>query len=574
MGVAGYPDSEGRRLFLASAGAGLSFRHDLPIESIIKKFSHRFFPGNLETPSLSHLPMRIAFHKTLLAAVLAGAGFAAGAQGDRVNLPDMGGSADSIFAPGEEERYAAEFERYLRAQNLLVEDPLIDSYFADMGYKLASRSNRAGRPFRFLVIRANDINAFASPGGLIGMNAGLILAADSENEVAGVFAHEIAHVTQNHLARGYENQQQVSLPIMLASLGLALAAGMAGAGGDAVSAAAMIGQGLATQSMINYTRQMESEADRVGINLLSRAGYDPEGMADFFTKLTRLSRAYGQGPPEYLRTHPLSTTRTAEARNRLERLPSSRHEESLEFHLMQARLRVMMESRPERAIEYFRTRIESDEGPFDEAHRYGLALAQIRGGRLDRDGSGAPGANANQAELRILGTEALMSARETIDELLSNKPEFPLYQQLQAEWHLAGGEIDQALDVLGRLYHNFEGNQAIAMQYSDALLYKDDPERAERAVSVLRRTMRERAPNAMLYEHLAKALDRTGESVASAEAVAEAYYLRDNLPGAIDQLRRLQRRDDLSYYQRARVSARLSEWQVEMVEWERRRRVR
>lgn len=518
--------------------------------------------------------MRIAFRNTLLAAVLAGAGFTAGAQSDRVNLPDMGGSAGRVFAPGEEERYAAEFERYLRANNLLVEDPLVDSYFADMAYKLASRSDRAGRPFRFLVIRSRDINAFASPGGLIGMNAGLILTADSESEVAGVYAHEIAHVTQDHLARGYENMQQVSLPIMLASLGLALAAGLAGAGGDAVMAAATVGEGLAAQSHINYTRQMEAEADRVGINLLSRAGYDPQGMADFFSQLTRISRAYGQGPPEYLRSHPLSTNRTAEARSRLERLPASRHEESLDFHLMQARLRVLMEPRPERAIEHFRTRIENDQGPFAEAHRYGLALAQIRGGRLDRDESGVTGTNSNQAELRILGTEALTSARQTIDELLSSNPEFPLYQQLQAEWYVADGEVGQALEVLDGLYHNFEGNQAIAMQYSDVLLYENNPERAERAVSILRRTMREHPPNATLYEHLAKALDRTGESVAAGEAVAEAYYLRDNLPGAIDQLRRLQRREDLSYYQRARVSARLSEWQAEMTDWDQRRRVR
>lgn len=508
----------------------------------------------------------------LLALGLAVACFTAGAQGDRVNLPDMGGSASGIFAPGEEARYAAEFERYLRSQNLLIEDPLVDSYFSDMGYKLASRSDRAGRPFRFLVIRSPQINAFAAPGGLIGMNAGLILAAESESEVAGVYAHEIAHVTQNHIARGQENIQQVSLPILLASLGLAIAAGMAGAGGDAVMAATTIGEGLAVQSMINYTRQMEAEADRVGIGLLSRAGYDPEGMSNFFSKLTRISRAYGQGPPEYLRTHPLSTTRTAEAKTRIERLPPSRHEESLEFHLMQARLRVLMEPRPEKAIEHFNTRIERGQGPYSEAHRYGLALAQIRGRRLDQEGRGGAGNQTNEAELRILGTDQMNNARRTIDGLLAEDPELPLFQQLQAEWHIAGGQIDQALDVLGRLYHDFEGSQAIAMQYSDALLHDNDTVHADRAVSVLRRTMRERPPNAQLYEQLAKALDRTGETVAAGEAVAEAYYLRDNLPGAVDQLRRLRQREDLNYYQRARITARLSEWEVEMGEWQRRRR--
>jgi beta-barrel assembly-enhancing protease len=260
--------------------------------------------------------MKNAFKKLAMGLIIALFGGAVAAQ--QVLLPDLGGTSTRVLPAELERTFARDFERYMRAHNLLIEDPMIRDYFEDMGFRLVSYSSRPESSFHFFVLRDPSINAFASVAGVIGLNSGLILLAHDESEVAGVVAHEIAHVTQDHLARGLENQQQVSFPMLLATLGLAIAATAAGAGGDATQAVLMSGMGLAQQFQINHTRQAEAEADRVGISLLSRAGYDPHGMTRFFERLNVQGRAMGQGPPEYLRTHPLTVNRIAEARSRAE----------------------------------------------------------------------------------------------------------------------------------------------------------------------------------------------------------------------------------------------------------------
>ena len=245
-------------------------------------------------------------------------GLASVVHAERLDLPDMGASSDTILSKAEEEEYAKALVRQMRAYEVLVEDPMIAAYFEDMGYRLASNSDRPDKAFTFVVIGQDVVNAFAAPGGVIALYSGLILAADDESEVAGVLAHEIAHVTQQHLYRALENQQAMTIPIALAMLAIALAGG-----GDsqAITGALVSGQAAAAQSAINYTRQNEYEADRIGISTLSRAGYDPAGMPEFFEKMGRITRAMGEGPPEFLRTHPVTVSRIAEAENRVATMP-------------------------------------------------------------------------------------------------------------------------------------------------------------------------------------------------------------------------------------------------------------
>ncbi|TVQ36024.1 MAG: M48 family peptidase [Wenzhouxiangella sp.] len=481
--------------------------------------------------------LRFTLKIFLVAAIVMLCNVAAGQQ--RVMLPDMGGTSTRVLSAEQEQTFARDFERYMRAHNLLVEDPLIRDYFEDMGFRLVAHSDRPAADFHFFVLRDPGINAFASVAGVIGLNAGLILLAHDESEVAGVVAHEIAHVTQDHIARSVENQQQVSLPTMLATIGIAIAAGLAGAGGDASQAVLMSGMGLAQQLQINHTRQAEAEADRVGISLLARAGFDPHGMTRFFERLNMHSRTMGSGPPEYLRTHPLTVNRIAEARDRAEAFADRPRTEDQAFHFIQSRLRVFMSQNNDHSVQWFRTRLDRDERPAD-AMRYGLVLALIQAKRLD------------EAE-----TEMAL--------LLDEQHQRQVFRLLLAELRLAQGRHSEAVEILAEQYRHFPGNRKVSVQYVETLMHTRDVEHARRAMAVLRPYLRNHPNDLRMTELMARAANLAGEPVRAAEAVADSYVLRGGVNEAIDQLERVSERDDLDYYQRARISARLSELRTEQV---------
>lgn len=474
--------------------------------------------------------------KTLLTLLIVAAATTAGAV-DSVRLPDLGGTSTEVLSPEETESFPREFEQYMRANELLIEDPLIREYFSDMGYRLVSYSDNASESFHFFVLREPNINAFAAPAGVIALHSGLILTARDANEVAGVVAHEIAHVTQDHLARGMENSQQVSLPAMLATLGLAIAAGAAGADNEATQAILMGGMSLAQQFQISHTRQAEAEADRIGIALLARGGYEPQGMTRFFERLNRISRAMGEGPPEYLRTHPLTINRIAEARTRAEQLKARDTRDLTDFHFVQARLRAITTDATE-AEDWFRARIDRESERPEAAMRYGLAMTLLDDRRLE-------------------------AAREEVDWLLDSDPDRQLFQLLHAELLVAEGHLDRSLDILEGLYLQYPGNRLVTNQYARMLMHERDVQRAARASEILRSYLREYPDDVQMTELYARASDRAGNEVRAAEALAESYYMRGGIQEAIVQLERISDREDLDYYQRSRISARLNQLRAE-----------
>jgi predicted Zn-dependent protease len=468
----------------------------------------------------------------LAAIVLAASSLSVAAQSP-VRLPDMGSTTTRVLSPEQEASFADDFERFLRANNLLIEDPMIRDYFKDMGFRIVSFSSRSNAPFSFFVINEPSINAFAAPAGVIGLHSGLILAAQSEAEVAGVVAHEIAHVTQDHLARAMEAQQATALPTMLATLALAVAAGAAG-NADASQAVLLSGMGLAQQFSINHTRQAEAEADRVGIGYLAAAGFDPQGMVAFFERLNAFSRAMGQGPPEYLRTHPLTVNRIAEARSRADGISVRDPRDGDTFHYVQARLRVIMSNRPDQAADWFQLRLNQGDRPAQAMH-YGLVLAMIRMRQFEQ-------------------------AREHLDTLLAAEPDRQLFRLLHAELLLAQGDSQNAVEILAELYQSFPGSVVVTAQYVDALMHESDPEFAARAATVARAHLRDHPSDLRMTELLARAADRSGDSVRALEALAESYFLRGGVSEAIVQLEKALERDDLDFYQRARINARLNDF--------------
>ncbi|MDW8479165.1 MAG: M48 family metalloprotease [Xanthomonadales bacterium] len=480
---------------------------------------------------------------------------AAHAQTPRLELPDMGSSAGSVLAPGEERRIREELRRELHRLGLVIEDPLVEEYLAGLGFRLVAASDAGSGEFLFLPLRLRSINAFAAPGGLIAAHAGLVLAAEREDELAAVLAHEVAHVTQRHILRRQESMQRVSLPILLGMLG-ALAAS-AGRTDDAAESAIVGGLALLEQQAINYTRQNEYEADRVGIQILARAGFDPLAMAGIFQRLARASRGPEQSVPEYLRTHPVTTTRIAEARTRAEAqvrpasgeplvtrplhpalptrgaaaLPPAAAADPLRFRLTRERLRVLTAARAEDALAYYRA-LRPEDRDADPARRYGEALAALASGRAAEAKALAHAllaADPGRLEFRLLAAEALArlgdpGARARLAELAADHPAHPAVLLAFAEHLLESGEREAALEAQGRL-----------------------------------RPLLQRSPAPRLYRVFARAAELAGDEIRAAEAHAEAAFLAGELEDALRILQQLARRDDLDRYQRARIDARIAD---------------
>ena len=473
-----------------------------------------------------------------LAVLTATISLASLAQTDTLDLPDMGASADTILSRAEEREYAKVLVMQMRAYEVLNEDPLVNAYFEDMGFRLASHSNRPDKDFTFVVLDQPVVNAFAAPGGVIALFSGLILAADDENEVAGVLAHEIAHITQQHLYRALENQQAMTIPIALGMLALIL---VGGGSGEAIQSAVMSGQAAAMQARIYFTRQNEYEADRIGISTLSRAGYDPAGMAEFFEKMGRITRSQGEGPPEYLRTHPVSVSRISEAENRAHNMPEPEPSDGRDFYLVQARLRAMTADSPDEALEWFKHRMERADTSQAESDAlfYGSAISLQQKSEYEE-------------------------ARKLLQSLIDRESHVA-YELQMASLDLDAGRDGKAIERLSGLYQNFPGNHSISLQYAQALLKGRNTEHAEKAGVVLRQQLLEHPDDPRLYELYAQSANIAGDSVRANEAMAESYYLRGSIHEAAMHLQSLSDNDDLDYYQRARITARINELRMELV---------
>jgi len=254
---------------------------------------------------------------------------------NELDLPDIGDSSGSAVSPEFERRLGKAFMRSVRQHAAIVDDPEVEGYIESIGYKLAANSDNNSLAFTFFVVDSPDINAFAAPGGVIGVNSGTILNSRSESELAGVLAHEIAHVIQRHMARQFERAGQFSLPSTAALLGAILLAVVSPQAGQAALA---VVTGVSIQSQINFTRTNEEEADNVGIQLLARSGYDPQGMPSFFERLQQKSQFYQGNAPEYLRTHPLTTSRIADSKARASRYKHVNYVNTANYELIRSKI--------------------------------------------------------------------------------------------------------------------------------------------------------------------------------------------------------------------------------------------
>ena len=313
------------------------------------------------------MKIRFSVFFAFLAALAQGA-FAQG-------LPDLGEVSQADLPPHLERRIGESIMRDIRLREpSYIDDVEVTTYLNTLGARLSAATPEAGRYFEFFAIRDATLNAFALPGGYIGVHSGLILAAQSESELAGVLAHEIAHVTQKHLARlmGKQNQAQITQWLAIAVAILA-----ARSSSDASQAAMVAGTAAGVQTMLNYSREFEHEADRIGIQTLEKAGFDVRGMAAFFERMQKFGRLYENNAPGYLRTHPLTTDRISDMENRTLNAHYRQVADSAEFQLVRAKLRAARGT-PQEAVADFEFQLRERKYLSEGAARYGLAAAQVR----------------------------------------------------------------------------------------------------------------------------------------------------------------------------------------------------
>ena len=470
--------------------------------------------------------MKSALHSTGLIVATALLALAAGLPAAEINLPDIGSPADAVLSKNEEARLGRAIMAQIRASGELVEDSQVTEYINEIGHRIAAQANAEGNhTFSFFVIDNPAINAFALPGGFIGVHTGLLQATRNEDELAGVMAHEVAHVTQRHIARAIHASQRQSILSTAIMLG-AILAGAAGAGGDAMQGAIAVAQGTAAQQQINFTRSNEYEADRVGISALAAAGFDPQGMASFFEVISGSMTPQEQRVPEFLRTHPVSSARIAEARGRARNYPPVHTADTTNYGIARARIIVNSMSTPEAAVAWY------EREPYEyqaDVERYGRAVAYLRAGRNSE-------------------------ANRIFEELANKEPKVIAYHIGLGDSQMALEDISSALSTFERARELFPRNMPLTIHYAEALLKIG---RAEQAHRMLLDLLNNVPPTPEQVRLIARAAIEAGEEAEAHYYMAEYRLMIGDLVGGVNFLRRALQVPDLGEIQRIRFEARI-----------------
>ncbi len=365
------------------------------------------------------------------------------------NLPDMGSGANAMISRADEYQVGRMMVHSLRKEGAVLEDPEVTEYINDLGRKLSSEAQEGAQQFQFFIVRDSSFNAEALPGGFIIVHSGLYLQTNSESELAAVLGHEIAHVTQRHLARAIQAQSRNSLPMMAAMLGAILLGAIGG--GDAAMGMISVAQGASMQQQINFGRQDESEADRIGMGYLAAAGFDPNAVASLWSSQLRSEGPDLSDIPDLLRSHPVDRVRIAEARARAAQLPKRKVVDTLGYAMMKERIRVITANTETDLRPYYRG--EMDRGNRTLANRYGLALAQIR--------SGEPAA-----------------AVKPLEQMIEEQPGLIVLHTALGQARMASGNKEAALKGYQRAIDLYPRNVPLAVHYAEALIEAGQAEKA------------------------------------------------------------------------------------------------
>ena len=442
------------------------------------------------------------------------------------DLPSLGDASSAIVSPQQEHQLGRAWLSLLRGQISQLDDPQLKDFVETSVYRLSETSQLQDRRLEFVLLNSPQINAFAAPGGIIGVNGGLFLYAQTEAEYASVMAHELAHLSQRHFARGLEAQQRMQLPVM-AGLLAGIVAAAAGAGDVGIAAIAST-QAAAMQEQRRFSRQNEQEADRIGLVNLEKAGFDPRAMPSMFERLMRQYR-YDRRPPEFLLTHPVSESRIADTRNRAEQFTGKGITDSVRYQLMRARVQLIYEETPGVAAKRFRNML--DDNPQLEAARYGLAIAQIKTGQLKE-------------------------ARESLQPLLTMAPNDVNYNLAQIELDMTANRLDDAEQRIKRLLSLFPNNYPINQANIDLLMKQRRIQDAERALDSM---LKSRSKDPDIWYQVAEVRGLAGNTVGLHQARGEFFALVGDYNQALEQLDFAKRRASNNFQLASRIDARQRE---------------
>ena len=447
----------------------------------------------------------------------------------KLDLPDLGDSGASELPVLTERRIGETVMREIRRDPAYLDDPEITEYLNGLAARLVEGAPPGARQdFELFAVKDTTINAFALPGGYIGVHTGLISASDNESEIASVLSHEMAHVTQRHIARQLGLQKQMQMPMMIATAAALL---FARSRPDLATGAAMAAQGAGIQTQLAFNRDFEREADRIGFQTLAGSGFDVRQMAVFFEKMQRYARVFDDGKtPSYLRTHPVTAERIADAEARAAALPYHQHADVIEYHLVRARVRAEAPD-PQDAVRMFADAVRDRRYVSEAGARYGLAVALLRA------------KDPKRAEAEVVRLRAAKVAS-------------PMVDTLEARVKAAQGDQAGALAVLKAARERYPQRRPVLYAMLDTLQTLNRP--AE-VLAALEEPVRLYPRDVNLQEARAKAYAAQGKRLLQHQAQAEVYVLRGSLPAAIEQLQLAQGSGDGNFYELSAVDARLKE---------------
>jgi predicted Zn-dependent protease len=444
------------------------------------------------------------------------------------DLPDMGSPAAAVLSQSDEYRLGAMVARQLRDQNALIEDPEVAEYLQTIGMRLASQSTEGGRGFQFFVIKDSSINAFAVPGGFVFLHEGLVLATATESELASVMAHEIAHVTQHHIARMIRAQGQQNIASTAAILA-AILLGAMGGGGQVIEGGIAAAQGLAAQQQINFTRENEMEADRVGIGYLAGAGYDAKAMGGFFETMSRHEGLAATYIPAMLIDHPVTSDRIAEARARAAQLPPRKSKDSQSYELIRERVRVLTATGDVDLAQVYAQKIARGNGSL--GNRYGQALALVDSNRADE-------------------------ASRILAQLVQQHEGLTLLHVALGQAQAKAGHLPEALATLEHAEELFPRNVPVTVRYAETLMAAGRPTDAH---NVLLDLFNNVPPTPDQIRLTALAASAAGDAGDAYFYMGEYQIAGGDLALAAQQLQMALAAPNISQIQRQRFQARLDE---------------
>lgn len=444
------------------------------------------------------------------------------------DLPELGDVASNELSLSAEKKIGTQIMHEIRwREPSYLDDSDVEAYLNQLGARLASVSNDPGMGFFFFPINDPSINAFAMPGGFIGVHTGLILSAQTESELAGVMAHEISHVTQRHIARQVFQSKQVGMASLLA-MGLALLA--ARSNGQLAGAAMATTQAGVISAQLAFSRDFEREADRLGFDTIRRAGFDVRGMSVFFTRLQQAVRLYENNATAYLRSHPLTGERLTDMQNREQSLPYRQVTDSVDFQLVRAKLRAM-QGTPGEAIRDFEMLLQDKKYIAEAATRYGLAYARYRA----RDWAGA--------ERDVLAARRMKVSAAMLERLL-------------ADIRIAQGDVGGGLRVYRDAMVRFPLNNGLLYGYGAALI---GARRFDDALAFVETQLQGYPEDVRWHKMRAESYAGLGRKAQQHRALAEVFALQGQTAGAVEQLELAQKAGDANFYELSTIDARLRE---------------